>query len=173
MNIAKRSLALVLACVLAVAWWHANGIPDLVYRTYSIGRNSSMADRFIGFVSIIGTIALIFGLIILLGACLFYAFGPRTTSALAEKVKCEAINFNIVSRIGGLVMIFAGLFIWYLAYELPDFSFSLLYQARVAEPLRSILCMTSIACMFAGAALGFVITAAGGILAIAPDRAEH
>lgn len=173
MNISKRILALVVACVLAVAWWHANGIPDLVSRTYGIGRNSPMADRFMGFVSIIGTIAFIFGLVILIGACLSYAFGPRTTSALAEKVKREAINFNIASRIGGLAMIFAGLFIWFLAYELPDYSVSFLYQSRVTEPLRTILGMTSVACMFAGAALGFAITAGGGVLAFVPHRAKR
>lgn len=173
MNIAKRILAFAATCVLAVAWWNANGIPDLVYRTYGIDRNSAMADRFIGFVSIIGTIALIFGLIILIGACLMYAFDPKTNTKLTQSVKRKAIEFNVTKRISGLVIILGGLFVWFLAYQLPDYSVSLLYQSRVPEPLRTILGMTSVACMFAGAALGFVITAGGGVLAFVPHRVKR
>lgn len=173
MNIAKRILALVAACVLAVAWWHANGIPDLVYRTFSIGRTSAMAERFIGFVSIIGTMAFIFGLIILIGACLMYAFDPKANTKLAKNVRRKAIELDVTKRISGLAIIIGGLFVWFLAYQLPDYSVSLLYQSRVPEPLRTILGMTSVACMFAGAALGFAITAGGGALALVPHRVKR
>lgn len=173
MNIAKRILALVAACVLAFAWWHANGIPDLVYRTFSIGRNSAMADRFIGFLSIIGTAVLIFGLVILIGACLMYVFDPKTNTKITQNVKRKVIELNVTKRISGLAIIIGGLFVWFLAYQLPDYSVSLLYQSRVPEPLRTILGMTGVACMFAGAALGFVITAGGGVLAFGPHRAKR
>lgn len=173
MNIVKRILALVLACVLAVAWWHANGIPDLVYRMFSIGRTSAMAERFIGFVSIIGTMAFIFGLIILIGACLMYAFDPKANTKLAKNVKSKAIELDVTKRISGLAIIIGGLFVWFLAYQLPDYSVSLLYQSRVPEPLRTILGMTSVACMFVGAALGFVITVGGGALALVPHRVKR
>lgn len=170
LNLAGRALALCTACLLAIAWWHANGIPDLVYRTYSIGRNSPMLDRFIGFLSIIGTFTLIFALIVAIIACLSYASNPSTSVKLASKVKREACNFDLAKRTGGIVVIFAGLFVWFLAYLLPDYSVSLLYHSRVPEPLRTILGMTSVACMFAGAALGLAFTVSGGMLTFAPCR---
>ncbi len=174
MNISKRILALVLACFFGYALWRTFGLPDMVYHEFSIGRGSSLADKFVGFLSIIAMIALGFSFIIAAIVCFAYA-----TSSAAEqkrmfaKSQKVAFEFMLTKRIAGVALFFAGLFVWFLAYLIPEFVVERTYWWRPGYGLRDMVGMLSVACMFAGAALGFVITAGGGALALVPHRVKR
>lgn len=170
-NQAGRVLALVAAVVLAYVWWHTNGLPNFVYQSYSIGNSSSLAMQFVGFLSIFATFAIVIACILCIGACLSFTFRKETDkgSGLTKTSTRAKFDLMFAHRLAGTVIVFLGLFIWFLAYQIPDYIVSNVFYWKLGLA-RALAGTMSVIAMFAGAALGLFVTIYGGGLVLSPNR---
>lgn len=176
MTSAKRLLALIVACACAYAFWHVYGLPDFVYSSFNIGRRSMLAERYLGFLSIIATFAINAAFLMVICACLHYAFSPNPGQAFettCDKTKKVAFKLMLRSRLAGLALVFGGLLVWFLAYLVPEYVVEQIYWWRPGYGLHTTVGMSSVLLMFVGAAAGLFITISGGALLLAPQRASN
>jgi len=173
MTSAKRLLALVVACACAYAAWQVYGLPDFVYSSFGISSGAPVPEKFLGFLSIMATFAINCSFLLVICACLHYATSPNPDQAFkqtCDKSKNIAFKLMLGSRMAGVVLVFAGLLVWFLAYLIPEY---VVHQIRYWHPgygLHTLVGMTSVALMFAGAAAGLFITVGGGALVLVPQR---
>lgn len=176
MTSAKRLFALVCACACAYAAWQVYGLPDFIYSSFSIGRRSLLAEQYLGFLSIIATFAINCSFLMVICACLHYALSPNPDQAFettCDKTKRVAFKLMLGSRLAGLFLVFAGLLVWFLAYLVPGYVVEQIYWWRPGYGLRTMVGMTSVAFMFAGAAAGLFITVGGGALVLVPAHIRN
>lgn len=167
MEIIKRVLAFGVGASSLYLWWHTNGLPNYVFKAFDIGRRSPLPDKFLGFISIILMVVIILCCMVTAIICFSYAANPAGFKSIKKSI---LTNPMIKERIAGLAVIAVGLIIWFLAYQIPEYTIEPLISSRVFEPLRTILGMTSAILMFVCALGGLVVTLFGGGLTLCPQK---